>query len=273
LSLTRKQKTLIQELKTSDNWISQELRDKLSRSGARHGDLRTRSLVTTDIPFMDVNSFYTRVFGGVYVIRDYLNPGEQSLLVFDERPDYDGVYLSIKNTVSTLKELVSRGFFRLEVSRLEDDEFTDNLLDTILCLQLYRDPANKDMNVRDMTIAQKRAKLPGLIESMPHYHEIQRLAKKVKRKELIGEKEQIKAAEAMSDDAKNMLYVPSVDSEKDPNFHKLMMHLLVSLVTVPPEILYVYNRELFIKRYRNWSKQKKRWARAQIRKKLKINKS
>jgi hypothetical protein len=269
----RKQKTLIQELKTSDNWISQELRDKLSRSGARHGDLRTRSLVTTDIPFMDVNSFYTRVFGGVYVIRDYLNPGEQSLLVFDERPDYDGVYLSIKNTVSTLKELVSRGFFRLEVSRLEDDEFTDNLLDTILCLQLYRDPANKDMNVRDMTIAQKRAKLPGLIESMPHYHEIQRLAKKVKRKELIGEKEQIKAAEAMSDDAKNMLYVPSVDSEKDPNFHKLMMHLLVSLVTVPPEILYVYNRELFIKRYRNWSKQKKRWARAQIRKKLKINKS
>lgn len=50
--------------------LDESIREKIIKSAVRFGDLRYRSIIIPEIKFTDVRSFYTGVFGGVYVLRD-----------------------------------------------------------------------------------------------------------------------------------------------------------------------------------------------------------
>tara|TARA_R110002167_G_scaffold35569_10_gene113559 strand:+ start:891 stop:2141 length:1251 start_codon:yes stop_codon:yes gene_type:complete len=75
----QEQQALIQYFNRDNNFIDREVHHKLIDSAKKYGDLRNRKLRLD--PFaLKVNSFYTRAFGGVFVLNDFIEP----IMVFED---------------------------------------------------------------------------------------------------------------------------------------------------------------------------------------------
>ena len=85
------QQQLITKFKTGNNYIDETIHEELLSSAKKYGDLRHRTLHLDPIKFK-TNSFYTRAFGGVFVLRDFISP----ILVFQNQDTYQQ---AIKDTV------------------------------------------------------------------------------------------------------------------------------------------------------------------------------
>lgn len=75
----QEQRALIQWFNRKNNFIDREVHKKLLESAKKYGDLRNRKLHLEPIT-LKVNSFYTRAFGGVFVLKDFI----ETILVFED---------------------------------------------------------------------------------------------------------------------------------------------------------------------------------------------
>ncbi|WP_248723041.1 DUF6638 family protein [Seonamhaeicola sp. ML3] len=76
----REQLELIEKFKRDYNFIDEDVHAELLKSAKKYGDLRDRDLELPAIDFK-VSSFYTRAFGGVYVLRDFISP----IVIFEDK--------------------------------------------------------------------------------------------------------------------------------------------------------------------------------------------
>ncbi len=81
--IKKKQLQLIETFKRGNNFIDENLHERLLESAKEHGDLRLRDLKLDPLDFA-TNSFYTKAFGGVYVLRDFISP----IVVFESEDWY-----------------------------------------------------------------------------------------------------------------------------------------------------------------------------------------
>jgi hypothetical protein len=88
--IQREQLALVETFKQGNNFIDEELHEKLLDSAKKYGDLRNRDLSLEPLQFK-ANSFYSRAFGGVYVLRDFITP----IVVFEDKASHKE---AIKNT-------------------------------------------------------------------------------------------------------------------------------------------------------------------------------
>lgn len=86
----QEQLQLIEKFKRDYNFIDENVHAELLESAKTYGDLRNRDLELPAIDF-SVSSFYTRAFGGVYVLRDFISP----IVIFEDEKWYKE---AIKNT-------------------------------------------------------------------------------------------------------------------------------------------------------------------------------
>lgn len=77
--IQEEQLELINKFRSYNNFIDENLHTKLLDSANEHGDLRYRELNLKPLHFK-TNSFYSRAFGGVYVLRDFIS----TILVFED---------------------------------------------------------------------------------------------------------------------------------------------------------------------------------------------
>lgn len=70
---------LVEEFNRGNNFISETMHLKLLDSAKTYGDLRHRDLQLHELQY-STDSFYTRAFGGVYVLRDFIVP----IIVFED---------------------------------------------------------------------------------------------------------------------------------------------------------------------------------------------
>lgn len=80
--LDKKQKEqfdLISMFKDGNNFIDREIHKKIIESGKTYGDLRSRKLNMEPIQ-LEVSSFYTRAFGGVFVLKDFI----KDIMIFED---------------------------------------------------------------------------------------------------------------------------------------------------------------------------------------------
>lgn len=82
---------LVEEFNEGNNFIDTELHKKLLESAKTYGDLRERKLRLEPIT-LDIGSFYTRAFGGIFVLTDFVT----DIIVFESM---DIFKKAIKNTV------------------------------------------------------------------------------------------------------------------------------------------------------------------------------
>ena len=69
----QEQLELIEHFKSGNNFIDESIHEQLLKSSKTYGDLRHRDLHLAPLHFK-TDSFYTRAFGGVYVLRDFITP-------------------------------------------------------------------------------------------------------------------------------------------------------------------------------------------------------
>lgn len=78
------QNALIAEFQQGNNFINRELHKKLIDHAKTYGDLRHRKLNIDPLP-LKVSSFYTRAFGGVFVLKDFIT----DIMIFEDKEVYD----------------------------------------------------------------------------------------------------------------------------------------------------------------------------------------
>ncbi|MDT0558783.1 DUF6638 family protein [Ichthyenterobacterium sp. W332] len=87
----QQQLELIDTFRSGNNFIDETIHNQLLDSAKTYGDLRHRDLVLKPLQFK-TDSFYTRAFGGVYILRDFITP----IVVFE---DEDAHKEAIKDTM------------------------------------------------------------------------------------------------------------------------------------------------------------------------------
>lgn len=81
--IQKQQLSLINKFKTDNNFIDETIHEELLTSANTYGDLRDRDLKLHDLYFK-TDSFYTKAFGGIYVLRDFITP----IVVFEDEEAY-----------------------------------------------------------------------------------------------------------------------------------------------------------------------------------------
>ena len=79
LNVQKEQRKLVETFNRDQNFIDENLQAALLQSAKAHGDLRERDLDLHELQY-STSSFYTRAFGGVYVLRDFITP----IVVFED---------------------------------------------------------------------------------------------------------------------------------------------------------------------------------------------
>ncbi|MBT8245178.1 MAG: hypothetical protein HKP48_04850 [Winogradskyella sp.] len=74
---------LIEKFKHNHNFIDEALQAQILESAKAYGDLRGRDLIMPNLNF-ETSSFYTKAFGGVYVLRDFI----KTIVVFEDMDSY-----------------------------------------------------------------------------------------------------------------------------------------------------------------------------------------
>lgn len=82
-NVQKEQKKLVKTFNSGNNFIDEALHQQLLESAKTYGDLRTRDLDLHELEFA-TDSFYTRSFGGVFVLRDFIKP----IVVFEDKTWY-----------------------------------------------------------------------------------------------------------------------------------------------------------------------------------------
>ncbi|GGG04567.1 hypothetical protein GCM10011344_01190 [Dokdonia pacifica] len=78
------QNELIATFQEGNNFINRELHKKLIENAKKYGDLRHRKLTIDPLP-LKVSSFYTRAFGGVFVLKDFIT----DIMIFEDKAVFD----------------------------------------------------------------------------------------------------------------------------------------------------------------------------------------
>ena len=79
LNVQKQQRELVETFNRDQNFIDENIQAALLQSAKKHGDLRERDLDLHELQYT-TSSFYTRAFGGVYVLRDFITP----IVVFED---------------------------------------------------------------------------------------------------------------------------------------------------------------------------------------------
>ena len=82
---------LVEKFNQGNNFVNEAIHQELLDSAKKHGDLRYRKLYLKPIEFK-TNSFFTKAFGGIYVLRDFISP----IVVFQDEEAHKE---AIKDTV------------------------------------------------------------------------------------------------------------------------------------------------------------------------------
>ncbi|TGV01567.1 DUF6638 family protein [Flavivirga rizhaonensis] len=253
---------LIEKFKEGHNFIDEEIHLELLHSAKTYGDLRTRDLELPAIDF-SVSSFYTRAFGGVYVLRDFITP----IVVFEDEKWH--------------KEAIKDTNYEVLIYHIHQSELMDKLRDHVII--------EYDLEVAVKTERYERIKKyemtqylektehpvkdilenPILYKSYLNKLDIES-RKKVMSVERYLEKletsNQYKIADIVDSKLFEALHKPH--SSLEAKHQDLIWKLLVNVS--PKDILYWYwyDKEDFYASFKSWDDSLKEWAIAIIRSKI-----
>ncbi len=112
-NIQKEQLVLIETFYQDNNFIDENLHKTLLDSAVKYGDLRDRDLNLNQLQFT-TDSFYTRAFGGVYVLRDFIS----NILVFEDENWY--------------KEAIKDTNYDVLIYHIDQPELMDKLRDHMI---------------------------------------------------------------------------------------------------------------------------------------------
>lgn len=250
-----KQNVLIQKMYQRHKSLDMKLHNKILASANKFGDLRGRSLQLREVDY-PTSSFYTKAFGGVFVLR---SATDGHLLVFESMEEinkYQHTYMAEHiSSPNLLNELVNRGFISFDIKRLDSArldrvtqyffaKYVDNAKQPLT--EIFSNKSLYLKYLNDLNEEQRR-KIIGpfkFFEKIANGHKPER-------------------ANYISDDVFAALHSP-VQERMSSLFWQIMCHMN----PIDPFLMYYYDKELFYKQFKNYSDSYQEWVIQTIQKEL-----
>lgn len=250
----KEQLELIELFKRDNNFVDEEIHQKLLESANTYGDLRERVIDIKDITF-NVDSFFTEAFGGIFVIKSFLSP----ILVFQ---DIDAYKEAIKDTSHDVlmyhighDQLIEKLQSHLIIEFDLNSEITKRRHERVKKFLLSKHLENTTHEVKDIL------EDPMLFKSYLNKIDIS-ARKKVMSVDRYLEKKSsgtfVKVEDIIDEEVRVALHSPH--SSLKPSEQDLIWKLLVSISPKDVLFLYWYDKEEFYKRYKNWNDSMKDWV-------------
>ena len=250
----KKQLELVDTFKHANNFIDEELHQQLLASAKAYGDLRGRDLDLQDVHFT-TDSFYTKAFGGIYVLRDFISP----IIVFENEKSY--------------KEAIKDTIHDVLIYHISQPELMDKLRDhVIIVYDLDEEIKTKRyQRVKKYIFSQHLKKTQHPIKDIlndailfkSYLNKIDIEArKKVMSVERYLEKLKISNQYKMATivDKKMLDALHSPHSSLPAKHQDLIWKLLVNVSPIDVLFLYWYDKEEFYKQFEKWDDSMKEWV-------------
>jgi len=250
---------LVDKFKTDNNFIDEGIHQQLLDSAKTYGDLRERDLSLHPLHF-STDSFYTRAFGGVYLLRDFIKP----IIVFEDLEAYKE---AIKDTIHDVliyhiaqPELVEKLKDHIIIEcDLEHIVKTPNYerIKKYVLAQFLKDTAHPIKDILNDSV---------LFKSYLNKIDIKE-RKQVMSVELYLEKLERSNAYKIEDIVDQPFYfaLHQPHSSLSSNHRDLIHKLLINIAPKDVLFLYWYDKEQFYKNYETWDDSFKDWVIERIR--------
>ena len=250
----KKQLELVETFNRANNFIDETLHQQLLDSANTYGDLRHRDLDLHELQYT-TDSFYTRSFGGVYVLRDFIKP----IVVFEDETWH--------------KEAIKDTNYDVLIYHIAQSELMDKLRDHVIIeYDLEKVIETKRYErIKKFEMAQHLKKTqhpikdvlndPILFKSYLNKLDI-KARKKVMSVERYLEKletsNQYKIVDIVDVKLFEALHQPH--SSLDAKHQDLIWKLLVNISEKDILFWYWYDKEAFYTSFKTWDDSLKEWA-------------
>ena len=254
LEKQQEQRALIQWFNRKNNFIDKKVHQKLLESATKYGDLRHRKLKLEPIA-LRVNSFYTRAFGGVFVLKDFI----ETILVFEDENWFKKAindtshevtlfHLAHDELVHTLeRHLIVEGNIKdalrtSRYTRIKKHIFSEHLKE--------KDHSLKEILSNEMLFRKYLDRLPMASK------------KKVASAEIYLQRlvvdSDIRFEEVVDIQYRKSLFEPHSSLQEEQA--ALIWRLLAKIMPKDPVHLYWYDKEAFYKAYETWEPGYQEWV-------------
>ena len=250
----KEQRRLISKFKTEHNFIDETIHAELLESAKNYGDLRQRDLSLHSLTYKS-SSFYTKAFGGVYVLRDFI----KTMVIF--------------NDIKWYKEAIKDTVYDVLIFNIEQAELIEKLKDYLIISCSLDDVVKTERYDRikkfELISALKEtahSKKDILSDSLLFKSYLNKLditsRKQVMSVELYLEKlevsNQFKIDDLIKDDLYFALHEPHSSLTTDQS--ELIWKLLNDISSKDILHLYWYDKQAFYKAYNTWDDGFKDWV-------------
>jgi hypothetical protein len=250
----KEQLQLVDKFRTGNNFIDEDIHKELLDSAKTYGDLRNRDLNLYPLHYT-TGSFYTRAFGGVYLLRDFI----QTIVVFENEDSYKE---AIKDTIHDVliyyidqPELVEKLKSHIIIECDLEYMVTTPNYDRIKKFELYNKLEQPEHPIKEILDSK------ALFKSYLNKINID-ARKQVMGVELYLEKLERSNAYKIEDMVDQSMYFAlhqphsSLSSEHRDLIHKLLVNI------APKDVLFLYwyDKEQFYKNYETWDPSFQDWV-------------
>lgn len=250
----KEQLQLVDKFRTGNNFIDEDIHKELLDSAKTYGDLRNRDLNLYPLHYT-TGSFYTRAFGGVYLLRDFI----QTIVVFENEDSYKE---AIKDTIHDVliyyidqPELVEKLKSHIIIECDLEYMVTTPNYDRIKKFELYNKLEQPEHPIKEILDSK------ALFKSYLNKINID-ARKQVMGVELYLEKLERSNAYKIEDMVDQSMYFAlhqphsSLSSEHRDLIHKLLINI------APKDVLFLYwyDKEQFYKNYETWDASFQDWV-------------
>ena len=249
---------LIDIFNKGTNFINENLHQQLLASAKDYGDLRDRNLNLEGVVF-PVRSFYTKAFGGVFVLRDFVEP----ILIFEDKNVYKEaindtiheVFMYHISQKELIEKLKSYAILELDVEE-EATKKRYSRIKKFIFSSFLKNTAHSVNNILEDPILFKSYLNKIDTESR----------KKVMGVELFLEKKKMVKQLSLKDSIDPELYVAmhKPHSSLLASHQDLIWHLLVTISPKDVLFLYWYNKEQFYTQFKTLESTTQDWVIATI---------
>ena len=250
----KQQEQLIVKFKRDNNFIDESIHEELLKSAKKYGDLRNRDLYLNELYFK-TDSFYTKAFGGIYVLRDFITP----IVVFEDKKAY--------------KEAIKDTNYDVLIYHISQPELVVKLRDHLIieCDLEYVVETERYQRIKKYIFSQilKDAKHPikdiledkVLFKSYLNRIDVKAL-KMVNGVEIYLERLERSNEYKINDmvDYKFYYALHQPHSSLEPKHQDLIWKLLVNISPKDVLFLYWYDKEQFYNSYKTWNDSLKDWV-------------
>ncbi len=177
IARSAQQHKLVQRFLTEPEvYFDRDLLSALEQTAQQEGDLRRRHLTITDMPYLDILDFYSRAFGGTFVLRS--QGTDPMVLVRTEAKKKLGQNEHYA-TLKVLPQLIERGYVETDVAWWQDHLFRLKVVAESFLVEVL-DKHEPQLAFEDLKDGRKRQLVDEYQSELGMYTELVRARSKLK---------------------------------------------------------------------------------------------